>query len=102
MNVSQERNMFPIRLTDALVSSLHFSKTEEHELAWVSGMINMGSGADSPADEAATAVAAQATLEPLPRKEMVGHTAKFVCEGQPRLMELIEVLRDAGINAEWW
>jgi len=48
LNVSEVTNMYKINLTDALMSSLSFSKLGEYELAYLVGQVQVPSGSNAP------------------------------------------------------
>ena len=50
--VTSARDIYRIRLRDALVSSLQFSKVDGHEVAWLQGVCSMGeSGSDGAGED---------------------------------------------------
>lgn len=48
LNVSEVTNMYKIHLTDALLSSLNFSKLGEYDLAYLVGQVQIPAGSTAP------------------------------------------------------
>jgi cleavage and polyadenylation specificity factor subunit 2 len=94
VNVTPKGNMYQVRLMDSLVSSMQFSRVQDHELAWLDALIHTGVGGD--ADQA---VAMEVpTLVQVPKQDnRSARSAMFV--GQPPLSEILEKLKGAGIEA---
>ncbi|XP_070579049.1 cleavage and polyadenylation specificity factor subunit 2-like [Ptychodera flava] len=125
VDATMESHIFQVRLKDALVSSLEFSKAKDAELAWIDGQIEIGvtsidTGAmleegeltedgeeavvhreSEPSEKKKESKGSDsvATLEGLPPNEAPGHIQVFINE--PRLMELKQVLLRQGIQAEF-
>ncbi|ORX89542.1 hypothetical protein K493DRAFT_233166 [Basidiobolus meristosporus CBS 931.73] len=88
INVSSATNIYQVKLTDSLVSSLNFSKLDDYELAHITGKIHYSEDSSTP------------TLDVLPIEEQQGwHPPLFV--GDVRLTELKRVLQNEGIVAEF-
>ncbi|XP_078355385.1 cleavage and polyadenylation specificity factor subunit 2-like [Oculina patagonica] len=116
-----ERYIYQVKLRDALVSSLQFSRARDAELAWVDGQLHMNasethvglvledgelreedeghekmetdqSGKEEPMDTVPV-------LEQLSLSEITGHTSVYINE--PRLSDFKQVLNKAGIQAEF-
>ncbi|ORY97347.1 beta-lactamase-like protein [Syncephalastrum racemosum] len=87
LNVSAATNIYRVRLTDAMVSSLRFSKLEDYELARVTGKIHFPTDSTTPSLDAITQSSAK--YEP----------SVFV--GDVRLTEFKRVLQLEGISAEF-
>ncbi|KAK9693101.1 hypothetical protein K7432_014071 [Basidiobolus ranarum] len=88
VNVSSATNIYQVKLTDSLVSSLNFSKLDDYELAHITGKIHYPDDSSTP------------TLDILPIEEQQGwHPPLFV--GDVRLTELKRVLQNEGIVAEF-
>ncbi|KAG9288727.1 hypothetical protein G9A89_004346 [Geosiphon pyriformis] len=87
LNVSAEIKFYSMKLTDALVSSLKFSKLEDYDLAYVTGRIHI------PVDSDFT------LLDVVKTEEAGSHQPVFV--GEVKLTELKRVLQSEGITAEF-
>ncbi|KAI9258770.1 beta-lactamase-like protein [Phascolomyces articulosus] len=88
LNVSAATNIYRVRLTDAMVSSLQFSKLEDYELARVSGRIHFPTDSTTPSLDVDT-------TDEQPSK------APSVFVGDIRLSEFKKVLQGEGISAEF-
>ena len=112
LDLSSDRHMYQVRLTDQLASGLKFFKAGDFEVAWVDGMIssnrsgdqlapNMDSAPGSRAApmEAVTLHEATPLLDELPQDEVPYHDSLFVSE--PRLVDLKQVLLRQNIKAEF-
>lgn len=117
-----ERYIYQVKLRDALVSSLQFSRARDAELAWVDGQLhinaseshvglvledgelrdeeegqekmetNQSGSKEEPMDTVPV-------LEQLPISQITGHTSVYINE--PRLSDFKQVLNKAGIQAEF-
>jgi cleavage and polyadenylation specificity factor subunit 2 len=118
VDVTSERNIFQLKLTDSLVSSLKFSEVHGYSIAWVNGVIANpadDAGADGDDGAANTTVATgddvvAAMEEDTPdigipmltapaKKNLAGHSAVFI--GDIRLSNLRSVLEQNGIKAHF-
>ncbi|KAI7851223.1 beta-lactamase-like protein [Circinella umbellata] len=88
LNVSAATNIYRVRLTDAMVSSLQFSKLDDYELARVSGRIHF------PTDSTTPSLDVDTTDE-----QTIKAPSVFV--GDIRLSEFKKVLQQEGISAEF-
>ncbi|KAI7862820.1 beta-lactamase-like protein [Spinellus fusiger] len=88
LNVSAATNIYRVKLTDALVSSLQFSKLDDYELARVSGRIHF------PEDSTTPSLDVSVSGEPTKWEPSV-----FV--GDVRLTEFKRLLQAEGISAEF-
>ncbi|KAM3579119.1 hypothetical protein VKS41_008346 [Umbelopsis sp. WA50703] len=88
LNVSAATNIYRVKLTDALVSALQFSKLDDYELARVSGRIRFPDDSTTP------------TLDlPSSQDQVPFEPPVFV--GDVRLREFRKVLQAEGITAEF-
>ncbi|KAI8068327.1 beta-lactamase-like protein, partial [Gongronella butleri] len=102
LNVSAATNVYRVRLTDALVNSLHFSKLGDYELARVHGRIHFQEDSTTPSldvmspasDEDGASAPADARQQP-----RQGEPTIFV--GDIRLSEFKRVLQAEGVHAEF-
>ncbi|KAL0095247.1 beta-lactamase-like protein [Phycomyces blakesleeanus] len=88
LNVSAATNIYRVKLTDALVSSLQFSKLDDYELARVSGRIHFPEDSTTPSLDVAIS----------------GEPSKWepsVFVGDVRLTEFKRILQAEGISAEF-
>ncbi|XP_077995100.1 cleavage and polyadenylation specificity factor subunit 2-like [Glandiceps talaboti] len=125
VDATMESHIFQVKLTDALVSSLEFSKAKDAELAWIDGQLELtanvvdtgvileegelaeeGEDGDEPKQpetnskkKESKSVDGVPTLEGLPPTETPGHQEVFINE--PRLMEFKQILLRQGIQAEF-
>ncbi|KAI9317887.1 beta-lactamase-like protein [Dichotomocladium elegans] len=88
LNVSAATNIYRVRLTDALVSSLQFSKLDDYELARVSGRIHFPTDSTTPSLDVDTS-----------EKPSKWEPSVFV--GDIRLSEFKRLLQAEGISAEF-
>ncbi|KAI8375788.1 beta-lactamase-like protein [Blakeslea trispora] len=88
LNVSAATNIYRVKLTDSLVSSLRFSKLDDYELARVVGRIHFPDDSTTPSLDIASAE------EPVAWEPSV-----FV--GDVRLSEFRKILQAEGIQAEF-
>lgn len=88
LNVSAATNIYRVKLTDALVSSLRFSKLDDYELARVSGRIHFPSDSTTPSLDVDTS-----------EKPSKWEPSVFV--GDIRLSEFKRILQNEGISAEF-
>ncbi|KAI8355622.1 beta-lactamase-like protein [Choanephora cucurbitarum] len=88
LNVSAATNIYRVKLTDSLVSSLRFSKLDDYELARVVGRIHFPDDSTTPSLDVASAE------EPVRWEPSV-----FV--GDVRLSEFRKILQAEGIQAEF-
>mmetsp|Transcript_30814 Transcript_30814/g.80643 ORF Transcript_30814/g.80643 Transcript_30814/m.80643 type:complete len:792 (+) Transcript_30814:220-2595(+) len=119
VDVTSERNIFQLKLTDSLVSSLKFSEVGGYSVAWIDGMVGMADDATSAgadAGEAAPAMdeyeeAAAVMEEDAPdiaipvltaptRSDLTGHRSVFIAR-DPKLSHLKEVLSQNGIRTHF-
>lgn len=119
-----ERYIYQVKLRDALVSSLQFSRARDAELAWVDGQLHMNSSEshvglvledgelrdeeeghekmetnqsnENGKEEPMDTVP---VLEQLQLSQITGHTSVYINE--PRLSDFKQVLNKAGIQAEF-
>eukprot|EP00040_Diaphanoeca_grandis_P026591 m.149321 g.149321 ORF g.149321 m.149321 type:complete len:741 (+) comp30650_c0_seq1:204-2426(+) len=98
INVTSDRKIYQVKLTDTLVTSLKFSQIHEYELAWVNGVIDLPTLDDDMDESDEAAVMAQMpTLNALDKHNVEGHTGVFI--GDLRLGDFKPVLDKAGIKA---
>eukprot|EP00052_Salpingoeca_macrocollata_P031861 m.323696 g.323696 ORF g.323696 m.323696 type:complete len:745 (-) comp29922_c0_seq1:38-2272(-) len=109
VDVTSEQNIYQVRLTDTLMSKLHFSKVENHELAWVDGILRMDMDEDGTRLSSAgrrdsissmEGIAPEGllpSLEAAPEKASSGHKSALV--GEVRLSDFKQVLNSEGIEA---
>lgn len=115
VDVTSERNIFQLKLTDSLVSSLKFSEVHGYSIAWVNGVVaNPDDDAGADGDGAMDIVPAVLPDDPGPvdmeedtpdigipmltnptKKDLAGHSAVFI--GDVRLSNLKDVLAQNGI-----
>ncbi|CAG5106697.1 Similar to Cpsf100: Probable cleavage and polyadenylation specificity factor subunit 2 (Drosophila melanogaster) [Cotesia congregata] len=108
LDVTTETHIYQVRLTDALVSGLKFSKGRgDAEVAWVDAMITAREQVCPDATKAITDGAEDEddpmeekilTLEPLNIKEVPGHNTHFINE--LKLSDFKQVLTKANIPSE--
>jgi cleavage and polyadenylation specificity factor subunit 2 len=67
VDVTADTNVYRVRLSDALLSALHFHKVGQYELAYVDAELTGGG------------VGSNLALVPLPADRVKGHRAVFVC-----------------------
>eukprot|EP00039_Didymoeca_costata_P020321 m.340836 g.340836 ORF g.340836 m.340836 type:complete len:778 (-) comp19587_c0_seq1:120-2453(-) len=95
VDVTSDGNIYQVLLTDALATSLQFSRLAGHDLAWVEGVLNTleedENGESKPLHVP--------VLQKIPKREMTNRSTVFV--GQPRLSDLIEILKANGIKTQW-
>ncbi|RUS30806.1 hypothetical protein BC938DRAFT_478934 [Jimgerdemannia flammicorona] len=107
LNVSAATNIYQVKLTDALVSSLKFSKLDDYELARISGRIHFPADSTTPTLDIAPA---DEIVVPSPESSLGAaisananssgwHAPVFV--GDIRLTDFKRVLQAAGITAEF-
>lgn len=103
VNITPKGNMYQVRLMDSLMTSLQFSRVQDHELAWLDAMINteMDAGEDDGALQ--VEVAGQVpTLVALPEAEAQSRSERSAMYvGQPPLSVILEKLKAAGFKAEF-
>ncbi|CAG8545924.1 6099_t:CDS:10, partial [Ambispora leptoticha] len=87
LNVSAEIKFYPVKLTDALVSSLKFSKLDDYDLAYVTGKIHI------PLDSDVAVLDVD--------KSEQANIRQPVFVGEVKLTELKRVLQTEGITAEF-
>jgi len=91
INVSTAENIFQLKLTDALVSSLKMVKLGDYELAYVDGVIRVPpEGGDAVLDVTTAQYASAGTMQ-----------KPSVIIGDLRLNEFRKRLRRAGIKADF-
>ncbi|XP_014237486.1 probable cleavage and polyadenylation specificity factor subunit 2 [Trichogramma pretiosum] len=106
MDVTTETHIYQVRLTDALVSSLKFSRGKsDTELAWVDAAITARTKVrrdvvpdtenEDPVDESENIL----TLEPLPLSEIPGHETAFINE--LKLSDFKQILSKSNMNSEF-
>ncbi|KAI9033149.1 beta-lactamase-like protein [Hyaloraphidium curvatum] len=89
VNVSMAKNIYQLRLTDTLVSSLKMSKVEEYQLAFVDGVIHLPSDGGDPVLD-------------LPAQENSNTSQQAaVIVGDLKLSEFRRILQSAGITADF-
>ncbi|EDQ85662.1 uncharacterized protein MONBRDRAFT_34190 [Monosiga brevicollis MX1] len=93
VDIAGERNIFQLRLRDALVSSLKFSEAGEYKIAWIDGVL-----AHTEGDETSSKRAKLPQLEAA--TEAAEHNAVFV--GDIRLSQLKTVLENHQVEVSWW
>ncbi|KAJ3199241.1 hypothetical protein HDU67_002963, partial [Dinochytrium kinnereticum] len=111
LNVSVATNVFQIKLTDSLVTSLNMAKMADYEIAYISGFIRMSDTTDRPptSDTDETQMDVDATvpvstttvpvLDLLPSEYRKSRLPVIV--GDVRLSEFRRVLVDQGFEAEF-
>jgi len=115
VDATSETHIYQVKLRDALVSSLQFSKARDAELAWVDGQLSMrqeksrlGTLEEGEVEddedmetnqEKEEPMDSVPVLEQLPLLEIPGHTAVFINE--PRLSDFKQILTKSGIQAEF-
>ncbi|ORX43855.1 hypothetical protein DM01DRAFT_1349896 [Hesseltinella vesiculosa] len=98
LNVSAATNVYRVRLTDALVNSLHFSKLDDYELARVHGWIHFQEDSTTPSLDVALSTDDQPSSSALAVHERREPTIFF---GNILLSEFKRVLQNEGISAEF-
>ncbi|KAI8145312.1 beta-lactamase-like protein [Fennellomyces sp. T-0311] len=88
LNVSAATNIYRVKLTDAMVSSLRFSKLDDYELARVSGRIHFPTDSTTPSLDVDTS-------------EQPSKWEPSVFVGDIRLSEFKRILQAEGISAEF-
>lgn len=86
VNVTLDTHIHKARLKDSLLSSLEFAQVQEHELAWLDGVVTMESAAED----------AVPVIDVAPGSKSVGHRSVFV--GELRLNDFKQVLSRANID----
>lgn len=106
LDATTETHIYQVRLTDALVSGLNFSKGKgDSEVAWIDAMITARDQIcrDAVADTESENVINESdkilTLEPLPLNEVPGHQTTFVNE--LKLSDFKQVLNKSNIPSEF-
>ncbi|EFN82620.1 Probable cleavage and polyadenylation specificity factor subunit 2 [Harpegnathos saltator] len=107
LDATTETHIYQVRLTDALVSGLNFSKGKgDSEVAWIDAMITARDQIcrDAIADtEPEDAIMDESdkilTLEPLPLNEVPGHQTTFINE--LKLSDFKQVLNKSNISSEF-
>lgn len=89
VNVSMAKNIYQLRLTDTLVSSLKMSKVNDYELAFVDGIIRLPQDGGDPVLDLPGADAANQGQQPA------------VIVGDLKLSEFRRILQREGITAEF-
>lgn len=88
LNVSAATNIYRVKLTDSMASSLQFSKLDDYDLARVVGRIHFPDDSTTPSLDVA-----------MPDAAIKEEPTIFV--GDVRLSEFKKVLQSAGIQAEF-
>lgn len=88
LNVSAATNIYRVKLTDSMASSLRFSKLDDYELARVVGRIHFPDDSTTPSLDV-----------DMPDASIKTEPSIFV--GDVRLSEFKKVLQSAGIQAEF-
>lgn len=88
LNVSAATNIYRVKLTDSMASSLQFSKLDDYDLARVVGRIHFPDDSTTPSLDVA-----------MPDAAVKEEPTIFV--GDVRLSEFKKVLQSAGIQAEF-
>ncbi|XP_070157318.1 probable cleavage and polyadenylation specificity factor subunit 2 [Polyergus mexicanus] len=106
LDATTETHIYQVRLTDALVSGLNFSKGKgDSEVAWIDAMITARDQIcrDAVADTESENVINESdkilTLEPLPLNEVPGHQTTFINE--LKLSDFKQVLNKSNIPSEF-
>lgn len=89
VDITSERNIYQVKLTDALVSALSMSRVHDCELAYVDGIIHMD----------ANDAVGLATMDALPRSQVAAHRPVLI--GELMLSDFKQVLARAGFRAEF-
>jgi cleavage and polyadenylation specificity factor subunit 2 len=105
VDATLDTQIYNVRLTDELVSSLKFHKLRDYELAWVDAVVK-AKEAQNPENEFGTTTTASSTnidygfsLHPVPRDLDDRHKTVFVNE--PKLSDLKQILLHNDIQAEF-
>lgn len=107
VDATSETHIYQVRLTDALVSQLHFQKGKESELAWVDAQVTFREAQhdakrlnvdNEPMDEDVDE-AKILTLEPLSSAAPPSHETVFINE--LKLSEFKQILLKGNINSEF-
>ena len=103
VNITPKGNMYQVRLMDSLMTSLQFSRVQDHELAWLDAMINTEMDANEDDTNVQVEVAGQVpTLVALPEAEAQARSERSAMYvGQPPLSVILERLKSAGFKAEF-
>ena len=101
VDATTETHIYQVRLTDALMSQLHFRPGKDQSLlAWVDGYVSHEAGKEDvkhgSEEEEEERIP---TLEPTPEEEITGHNAIFVNE--LKLSDFKMVLLKHNINSEF-
>ncbi|KMR04774.1 putative cleavage and polyadenylation specificity factor subunit 2-like protein [Lasius niger] len=106
LDATTETHIYQVRLTDALVSGLNFSKGKgDSEVAWIDAMITArdqicrDAVADTESENAINESDKILTLEPLPLNEVPGHQTTFINE--LKLSDFKQVLNKSNIPSEF-
>lgn len=101
VNVSSASNVYQVKLTDALLSSLAVTKLGEHELSYVCGRIVYDEGVTNGTDAEVEAQLATAipSLDILTAERSSGHPSMVI--GDTRLTELKRLLQIEGYQADF-
>ncbi|XP_025989927.1 probable cleavage and polyadenylation specificity factor subunit 2 [Solenopsis invicta] len=106
LDATTETHIYQVRLTDALVSGLNFSKGKgDSEVAWIDAMITARDQicrdaiADTESENAIDESDKILTLEPLPINEVPGHQTTFINE--LKLSDFKQVLNKSNIPSEF-
>ncbi|XP_072745132.1 probable cleavage and polyadenylation specificity factor subunit 2 [Anoplolepis gracilipes] len=106
LDATTETHIYQVRLTDALVSGLNFSKGKgDSEVAWIDAMITArdqicrDAVADTESENAINESDRILTLEPLPLNEVPGHQTTFINE--LKLSDFKQVLNKSNIPSEF-
>lgn len=106
LDATTETHIYQVRLTDALVSGLNFSKGKgDSEVAWIDAMITARDQIcrDAVADTESENVINESdkilTLEPLPLNEVPGHQTTFINE--LKLSDFKQILNKSNIPSEF-
>lgn len=87
VNIALETNIYQVKLKDDLVSSLNFQERDEHELAWVQGIISNEGGLF--------------VLNAQPKSSMAVDRHPTLFAGELRLSEFKKVLMQNNIEADF-
>ncbi|XP_029164296.1 probable cleavage and polyadenylation specificity factor subunit 2 [Nylanderia fulva] len=106
LDATTETHIYQVRLTDALVSGLNFSKGKgDSEVAWIDAMITArdqicrDAVADTESENTIIESDKILTLEPLPLNEVPGHQTTFINE--LKLSDFKQVLNKSNIPSEF-